>query len=179
MRKVRFVPTVLGILALVITACAGSGDDGEAEGADAAAIDVPDETEPVADPAVTTTAENLSKGCNDQSPCPGEGESCIVLDFDDNDEADTGAFCTIPCSGPMDQTTCATGFPGPGQPLCAVSDPQMTTTLCAVICNAEQAPDCPEGATCIIVPGQEPLGVCAPAPEAEAEAEDPSEDQPS
>jgi len=107
-------------------------------------------------------AQNLGVPCPDGT-CPN-GEQCISVTLDDDMDPNTppaqitGSFCTIPCEGQMDQTTCSNMFPGPGVPLCALGSPDGFS--CAVLCDTDQAPDCPTGTACIPIQGTQ--GICGP-----------------
>jgi hypothetical protein len=75
---------------------------------------------------------------------------CILLDA-----MATKGFCTIPCGGAMDMTTCsmANGFPGPGAPQCSLGAQDAmgnVTNVCGIFCGAQfNLPDmCPAGLTC-------------------------------
>jgi hypothetical protein len=95
-------------------------------------------------PAVT--AEHLGQLCTLTTPCP-MGYSCAVTSM-----GATSGMCTLPCGGQMDATTCANGFPGPGQPVCAMATDQMgnMANLCAILCgtNFNLPETCPTGLTC-------------------------------
>lgn len=91
-------------------------------------------------------ADKLGQICNPMAPCP-MGYSCIQLDA-----MATSGFCTIPCPGIMDMTTCsqANGFPGPGLGACVVGIQGQMGMFCGVVCGAQyNLPDmCPTGLTC-------------------------------
>lgn len=94
-------------------------------------------------------ADKLGQVCNAMTPCP-MGYVCVALD------AMAGGFCTIPCGGQMDMTTCtaANGFPGPGTGQCALGAKDsmgMVTSVCGIFCGALVNPPsdmCPTGLTC-------------------------------
>ncbi|HRI68875.1 MAG TPA: hypothetical protein PK156_31815, partial [Polyangium sp.] len=96
--------------------------------------------------APTVTAEHLGQLCTLSSPCP-MGYTCVVTAM-----GATSGLCTLPCGGQMDTKTCANGFPGPGQPVCAMAKDPMgnTTNLCAILCgtNFNLPETCPTGLTC-------------------------------
>ena len=48
-------------------------------------------------------------------------------------------FCTLPCGGAMDTTTCASGYTGAGAPGCFLADDPAapTTFYCALACGPE------------------------------------------
>lgn len=99
--------------------------------------------------APAVKADKLGQVCGAMMACP-PNYVCILLDA-----MATNGFCTIPCSGTMDMTTCsmANGFPGPGAGQCALGAKDANgnvTNVCGIFCGAQfNLPDaCPAGLTC-------------------------------
>lgn len=168
MRSLRLVFTLVSSIALAtaLSACGGDDDDGDGtvDAGDTADAPTGADAPPSVDAPPATSAENLAVPCDQQNPCP-DGEDCIsvLLDTADN-EPDTGSFCTVPCEGQNDTTSCTTGYTGPGQAVCALGEPPSS---CAVLCDVAQAPQCPTGTECIdaTAPLDDNMGtgICAPA----------------
>jgi hypothetical protein len=97
-------------------------------------------------PAVS--ADKLGQVCDPAMPnaCP-MGYSCVLLGA-----GATSGFCTLPCTGVADMTSCSTpnGFPGPGLGACVVQIQNQPGMFCGVVCGAQyNLPDmCPTGLTC-------------------------------
>lgn len=118
--------------------------------------------------APAVKADHLGEICGPMKACPA-GYSCTILTA-----GAMAGFCTLKCGGPMDMTTCADGFPGPGKPLCNIQlkDMMMNTfPACGIACGDQYMPalppDCPTGLTCKDLTGPNMMAdgktdLCAP-----------------
>lgn len=162
---------LVSFLAIALAACGDDdGGDGDGTGQPDGSISLPPDSGTdtpdaamQADAAPTVNAASLGQKCNPEA-CP-TGYTCLV------EAQDRPGFCSLPCMGQMDMTTCSSGFPGPGQGACVFQATimGMNQPFCGVLCGAQwMLPNnCPTGLTCkdITGPGGNPDGmndVCLP-----------------
>ncbi|MBI4509172.1 MAG: hypothetical protein HY698_06025 [Deltaproteobacteria bacterium] len=166
----RRTSLILGsLLALALFACAGETDEentkpndkpdaGIAVKPDAAQQSIDAATDPhnhggadASTTPTTTNAHDLGKVCNGghdpQGDCPA-GYTCLVF------EQGKQGFCSIPCQGPQDRTTCSNHYQGPGMPVCylgvSFEENGPVTNYCGILCGAQfdKPDDCPTGMAC-------------------------------
>lgn len=144
--------SLLLLLSLVVTldACAtGTGahmqNPGDPDAAIAPPADVDAAPPPVTPDAATTSstdaapppppmnAAQLGAPCTGTASCP-TGYTCLSVNA-----AASQQFCTLPCGGAMDTTTCTSGYLGKGTPGCFLADnPAMPSIYyCALACGPE------------------------------------------
>ncbi len=150
--------SVLSAVLWAIPACGGDDDGG---------VTVADGGGTASDAGAgggSVTAANLGIPCDEDTPCPDEGENagCVFTA-----EGEPG-FCTILCSGTEDTATCGNGYTGPGEPGCFLTLNEGGFA-CGVICDApdDQCPadvcdgtSCPGELSCLAVPGEVEFKVC-------------------
>jgi len=85
--------------------------------------------------------------------CPA-GEDCITLQ---GLGSTTEGFCTVPCTGQTDTTSCSNGYTGGGSPACAVDD-GAGGFLCLVTCTLGSTTECDPALQC--ADSMQGVGIC-------------------
>ncbi len=168
MRAKSLLISVLTIVFLATAAfgCTGGGgddDDDTAGPPDASTMPAIDAApQPDAPPVGPANAASLGAACTMQMACPA-GYECISLQANA-----TQGFCTLPCNGQADTTTCSNMFAGPGMGQCFIVTAQgAPPSKCGVAC-AGVGGACPTGMQCLLDGNMSPatLEICSNPPAA-------------
>ena len=93
----------------------------------------------------TPSAGGFGQPCGQMTPC-AMGAVCITTDMD------MEGFCTIPCNGQMDTTTCSAAYSGDvGVAACMLMDETGTSWSCGIACKTLPGTNemCPTGLICL------------------------------